>query len=177
MSITDEAKVYVGTYGKYNSGSIEGAWFELSDYDNKEAFYGACQELHGPGEHEFMFQDWEGIPEGMIGESFISDDAFKWAQMEDYDRELVMAFIECFGISTDTPLSEALDNANSAFAGRAATYDDWVYEFVDEIGLLGEMSDTLKTYFDYEKYGRDLSFDVSTAEADDGDVIVFWSNW
>lgn len=26
------AKVYVGTYGKYNNGSLSGAWLDLSDY-------------------------------------------------------------------------------------------------------------------------------------------------
>ena len=29
-------KVYVGTYGKYNSGSIEGKWVDLTDFDCKE---------------------------------------------------------------------------------------------------------------------------------------------
>ena len=27
-----EARVYVGTYGKYNNGSLFGAWLDLSDY-------------------------------------------------------------------------------------------------------------------------------------------------
>ena len=26
-----EARVYVGTYGKYNNGSLFGAWLDLSD--------------------------------------------------------------------------------------------------------------------------------------------------
>ena len=61
-----EAKVYVGTYRKYNEGSIEGKWLDLADYTDKADFYEACADLHkdeqGP---EFMFQDWEGIPVGL----------------------------------------------------------------------------------------------------------------
>ena len=33
-----EARVYVGTYGKYNNGSLFGAWLDLSDYSDKEDF-------------------------------------------------------------------------------------------------------------------------------------------
>ena len=37
-----EARVYVGTYGKYNNGSLFGAWLDLSDYSDKEDFYEAA---------------------------------------------------------------------------------------------------------------------------------------
>ena len=54
-----EASVYVGTYGKYNNGSLLGAWLDLSDYADKEEFYEACRELHKDEEDaEFMFQDY-----------------------------------------------------------------------------------------------------------------------
>ena len=62
-----DPRVYVGTYGKYNNGSIKGAWLNLADYADKDAFYAACAELHkDESDPEFMFQDHEGIPEGMI---------------------------------------------------------------------------------------------------------------
>ena len=41
-----EARVYVGTYGKYNNGSLFGSWLDLSDYSDKEDFYEACREIH-----------------------------------------------------------------------------------------------------------------------------------
>ena len=43
--VLSEAKVYVGTYAKYNNGSLFGAWLDLSDYSDKEEFYEACREL------------------------------------------------------------------------------------------------------------------------------------
>lgn len=36
------ASVYVGTYAKYNNGSLSGAWLNLSDYSDKEEFYEAA---------------------------------------------------------------------------------------------------------------------------------------
>ena len=65
-------RVYVGTYGSYNSGSLFGAWLNLDEYKNKDEFYAACRELHKrETDPEFMFQDYEGVPSWMIGESWI----------------------------------------------------------------------------------------------------------
>ena len=33
--VLSEVKVYVGTYAKYNNGSLSGAWLDLSDYSDK----------------------------------------------------------------------------------------------------------------------------------------------
>lgn len=53
--VLSEAKVYVGTYAKYNNGSLFGAWLDLSDYSDKEEFYEACREPH-VAEFCFMLQ-------------------------------------------------------------------------------------------------------------------------
>ena len=70
------SKIYVGTYGKYNAGSIKGEWLDLEDYANKQEFIDACYKLHAD-EHdpELMFQDWEDIPS-----SFIVDSSAKLSQ-------------------------------------------------------------------------------------------------
>lgn len=36
--------IYVGTYGKYNSGSLAGAWLNVNDYESEAEFYEACRE-------------------------------------------------------------------------------------------------------------------------------------
>ena len=53
-------KVYVGTYGKYNAGSIDGAWIDLDKFNSYDEFLAACRKLHHD-EHdpEFMIQDTE----------------------------------------------------------------------------------------------------------------------
>ena len=72
-----EPSIYVGTYEKYNNGSIAGKWLKLNDYDDLEGFYKACKELHNDeSDPELMFQDFEYIPNSMIGESWLSDEFF-----------------------------------------------------------------------------------------------------
>lgn len=34
-----EARVYVGTYARYNNGSLFGKWLDLSDYSDKDEFW------------------------------------------------------------------------------------------------------------------------------------------
>ena len=72
------ARVYVGTYAKYNAGSLEGKWLSLEDYANKAEFIAACLELHkDEADPELMFQDWEGVPSWMIGESHIDPEVWE----------------------------------------------------------------------------------------------------
>lgn len=73
-----EARVYVGTYNKYNSGLLFGKWLDLSDYSDKDEFMEACRELHEDEQDpEYMFQDYENIPEALISESWLSDKFFE----------------------------------------------------------------------------------------------------
>ena len=71
------AKCYIGTYGKYNGGSLFGKWLDLSDYPTYQDFLNACKELH-KNEHdpEFMIQDWEGLPDGFSSVEWIGEGDF-----------------------------------------------------------------------------------------------------
>ena len=112
-----EASVYVGTYGKYNNGSLFGAWLDLSDYADKEEFYEACRELHKDEEDaEFMFQDWENVPEGLISESWISENFFTLRDAVEQlgDTEQEAFFVWCNYKSRD--LSE--EDADGAIRNR-----------------------------------------------------------
>ena len=46
MKTSVEFRIYVGTYAKYNDGSLFGKWMDLSDYIDLNDFYEACLELH-----------------------------------------------------------------------------------------------------------------------------------
>lgn len=91
-----DAAIYCGTYGKYNSGSIAGKWLKLSKYESKNDFLQTCRRLHkDESDPEFMFQDYENVPESMIAESFISDEIWKvLAILKKYDAKRQEAFAE-----------------------------------------------------------------------------------
>ena len=59
----EKPAIYVGTYKKYNNGSIQGAWFDLTKFDCLEDFIEACEELHDDEDDpELMYQDFENFP-------------------------------------------------------------------------------------------------------------------
>ena len=144
-------RVYVGTYAKYNDGSLFGKWLSLEDYNDKEEFLKACAELHSDEEDpELMFQDWEGIPSGMVSECSV--DAECWTLLdayERYDEGAVIAYCQCFGEWNEARF-------NDSFRGEFDSWETMAEELLEETGVIYEIPENLRYYFDYEKYARDL---------------------
>ncbi|EDT6893033.1 antirestriction protein ArdA [Salmonella enterica subsp. enterica] len=149
---TTTPAVYVGTYHKYNCGSIFGKWFDLTEFDGREDFYEACQALHADEwDAEFMFQDWEGIPSQFVSEcsidwNFIA--AYKRAEEEGREAAFI-AWAEYTGECD-------YDAFDDAYRGEAESEEDFVREMVEDNGLLNEVPEPLRSYFDFEAWARDL---------------------
>jgi antirestriction protein len=99
--------VYVGTYAKYNEGSIFGKWVNLTDFTNIKDFYLFCFDLH-KDEHdpELMFQDWENFPENTIWECSIDNEVFDLLQLDEHDQKQVLIYQNATGYK----LAECLNN-------------------------------------------------------------------
>ena len=167
-----KARVYVGTYAKYNAGSIAGKWLDLEDYADHDAFIEACHELHKDEEDpELMFQDYEGFPASYYGESSIKPELWDWLELDDDDKVILSLYADNIGEDA------TIEDAREAFAGTARSLEDWAEQFADDTGLLEKVPENLRYYFDWEKYARDLEIggDIWTAEHD-GDVYVFWNS-
>ncbi len=168
MIATTTARIYVGTYAKYNDGNLAGAWLDLEDYADETEFYDACRQLHADEDDpEFMYQDWEGIPAGMIGESHLSDDVWDWLELDDDDRELLAVYQEHVDGSGD------IETAREAFDGRHDSASDWAAEFLYDSGAMQSVPENLRNYFDFEAYARDCRYDGMTFANHGGEVWVF----
>jgi antirestriction protein len=152
-----ENKIYVGTYSKYNNGSIEGAWIDLENL-SKEEFDLKCKELHkDETDPEFMFQDWEcnHILDAYIDEMGIDSEFWEIKeQLENtsFDLEALEAYKSIFGEINFRDFEDKffchIDdyNVNRAFG-------DYMLE---EMGELEQVPQHLRYYIDSELYGRDL---------------------
>ena len=154
---TTKPRLYVGTYAKYNNGSIAGEWVDLEQFDNAEDFYKYCKKLH-KNEHdpEFMFQDFEGFPRDMYSESGIDDRLFEFVAMDQHDREIVTAGMDYFGQNED------LEYIKDHYVGKYEKEIDLAYELIEQGGYLEQCPDIVKYHFDYESYARDLFIDGFT---------------
>lgn len=147
----DTPRLYVGTYAKYNSGSIAGAWLNLEDYSDRDAFLEACAELHKDEEDpELMFQDFEGFPRSYYSESSAPpDELWDWIDLDDRERDMVAAYRD--GINE----SASVDDIRDAFSGTFDSEANWAENFLDETGGLEGVPEHLKNYIDFAAYGRD----------------------
>lgn len=161
-----EMRVYVGTYEKYNNGSIAGAWLDLEDYADKEEFYEACKALHEDEEDpELMFQDWEGIPKSMISECSIDDAVWElMGAYEDHGKGPVDAYCSIFGEWNESDFGDR-------YRGEWSSDEAMAEEFLEETGTLGSIPENLRCYFDVERYARDMMCDMC-----EEDGFYFWNH-
>jgi len=147
------AQIYVGTYAKYNNGSLAGKWMTLNNYDDREGFYTACLELHSDEDDpELMFQDWEDIPDDYINESHISDKF--WELMDLIESSHLSAEAYCAGLD----LGIELDDIEDRYQGQWGSDREFAENFFDEI-YLPNVPEFMQLYIDYDAFARDLMVD------------------
>ena len=155
------SKIYVGTYRKYNEGSIKGDWLDLTDYANKDDFLEACAELHNDeSDPELMFQDWEDIPVRFVGESHIDEKTWDWLELSEDEREIVAIYMD--EVDHDAPVETALE----CYEGEHDSEEDWARDFWDHTGMVNEVPEFAQNYIDYEQFARDcrLGGDITFVE-------------
>jgi antirestriction protein len=146
------SKIYVGTYGKYNAGSIKGAWLDLEDYNSKQEFIDACYKLHADeNDPELMFQDWEDIPSSFISESSLDERTWEWLSLDEDERQTVSAYLDEVDQSSD------VDSALEAFDGEHDSEEDWARDFWEQTGMSSQLPEFAQNYIDYQGFARDAS--------------------
>lgn len=171
-----EPRAWVGCLGCYNSGLLNGAWIdgvEAGDISKavkvkigEPSIYGAnCPVCVKCGSDEFWVFDHEGFSGLISGECSPSEAQTKaelLASADDSEREAFIAWL-ALGMGED------LEAMREAYIGEFSTYSDLAEYFVESGAL--EIPDNIRSYFDYEAYGRDLSFDLM-----EHGTHYFWNN-
>ena len=159
----NEMKVYVGTYAKYNNGSLYGKWLDLSYFGSYDDFICECKDVHkDEADPELMFQDHEGILGQMIGESWISEKIWELMECISFIKNegAFLAFIDNYGydLSKDD-IHKIEEKLQKSYQGKYDSELDFTYDYIDDSYDLEEMIGELSAYFDYEAYSRYLFLD------------------
>ncbi len=166
--IGDTPKIYVGTYAKYNNGSIDGKWIDLSKYNTYEEFLEACYKLHeDEDDPEFMVQDYENFPEKWYHEGGLPteeefDKINEYYLMDDSQKDAYAAYVSY----TD---NDSIEDFEDAYEGQFDSPEDFAYHIVDDMGWDSVGQENLDTYFDYDSFGRDLMYDFHRGDPDNTD--------
>jgi antirestriction protein len=114
-----------------------------------------------------MFQDWENIPDFLISECSLHENAFTYFQAtSEMDDDTAEAFeIYCNHInswpSNGYELEDQLEcfreNYRGYFGGAMKDAKlEYTYQHVEDTGMLSGMPAALERYFYYEAFARDL---------------------
>ena len=151
---SDSPALYCGTYGKYNSGNLNGMWVDLSTFDDYEDFINFCKAIHADeSDPELMYQDFENMPYSLYHES-MGKEGFenikKYCELcEEYNVLAVDDFLKFFK-------PEDLDRMHDAYVGVYDSEEDFAEEIVSGCYDLEKMMGNLADYFDYDALARDL---------------------
>lgn len=161
-------KVYVSTYGKYNSGSIDGKWLNLDDYKSKGEFITACRKLHSDEPFpEFMFQDYQYSKDNAWEESLYSEiqiSAEYW-RIKEYlkesntDAEIFSAYVNCLDTYESKHLStKDVDDCNELFIGCYESDDVFAESMAEEDDDYNNIPERYALHIDWEGIARDDKF-------------------
>lgn len=161
--------LYVGTYHKYNCGSLDGRWWYLCNYADIDDLLADIEEYHND-EHdpEYMVQDWDNLPHGFYASSLgecLNKPALEFMHSleTDSDGELVAHYLDATGQDWDDfeNFEDAKEKANDAVVGyldpaKFYDFDDWAVEhFLEGV----EVPDYIEHYLDHAKIARDMQYD------------------
>ena len=159
-------RIYLTNLGKYNEGELIGEWLDLpcTDEELEEAKerIGISDEPDENGNYyeEWFITDYETDIHGLIvGEYDNLDELNELAEtldeLDEYEREIVEAMI-----SEGYSLEDAIDKKEDCMIYyNCEDMEDVAREYAEETGLLDSIPENLQSYFDFEAYGRDMSFE------------------
>ena len=150
-------KIYITNLGKYNEGELIGEWVDLpiSDDELQEVL-----ERIGINENyeEYFITDYENDFNYAVGEYDSIEELNEIAEqvdlLDDDEKTIVQALID-YGYS----FVDALETYEDCIMYDCSDFTELAYLIVDECGYLDGVAEAVSRYFDYEAFGRDLSFD------------------
>lgn len=173
---TTTPRAWIGCLACYNNGRLRGQWIDAetaaAEVDADAITYGGqatprtypsgsagvfCKACHGD---EFDVFDYENVPRSCAGIRSFYDNANYLAEAGSDLLERLQILSGWLG--GDLTLEELATYDEDNYCGQWARFQDYAEHLADEIGLLGEMPETLSHYFDWEAWSRDLEHDYYT---------------
>lgn len=164
-------KIYLTNLGKYNEGYLIGEWVDLPI--SNEELQKVLDRIGINEEYEEYFitdseTDLDGIE---IGEYSNLDDLNEMAEtlesLDDDEKEVVDAIM-----SEGYSLEEALEKKEDCIVYcDCSDMEDVAREYAEQTGLLNSIPENLQSYFDFEAYGRDMSYEGTFVFTNNGNCV------
>lgn len=164
-------RIYLTNLGKYNEGHLIGEWVDLPI--SEEELQKVLDRIGINEEYEEYFitdseTDLDGIE---IGEYSNLDDLNEMAEtlesLDDDEKEVVDAIM-----SEGYSLEEAIEKKDDCIVYcDCSDMEDVAREYAEQTGLLDSIPENLQSYFDFEAYGRDMSYEGTFVFTNNGNCV------
>ncbi|HAV13886.1 MAG TPA: antirestriction protein ArdA [Opitutae bacterium] len=169
-------RIYVACLASYNAGILHGAWIDL---DGSESIEDRIADIlkASPEEdaEEWAVHDQEAC--GQLSEYAGTDtlnaiqEAYEKTEKEGIEWEAFCEFCAHMGHNIE---ADTVEMFSEAYAGTWNSLIEWCENFLEETGQLEAIPESLRFYFDYAAFARDMEInDVFTIEHG-GEVLIFW---
>ena len=169
---TTNPRLYVGTYAKYNAGSIAGEWLDLEDYSSPAEFMEAAAAVHSDeSDPELMFQDFEGFPKCWYSESGAPPEIiWEWLELDETERA-------AFGIyAANFHGAGTVDDFRDAYCGTWESEADFAEQTAEDCGVIPKDFPAW-IVIDWEAtWNCNLRFDYFFERDEDGNLHIFRNN-
>jgi antirestriction protein len=168
---TDTPRIYVASLSDYNAGRLHGVWID-ADQDAEDIRAEIAEMLSESSEEiaeEYAIHDHENFAGVSIGEYDDLDQIADIARMISEHGEAYGAYVDHVGVDY-----ASLQDFEDTYCGRWDSEVDYAENFIDQYHDLDQMMGSLSSYFDYERFARDLfRSDLYSVAASDGGIYVF----
>jgi len=186
-----QLRVYVANLSKYNQGELCGDWLNLPTTNNQiKTFLKHQIKLYNPHTEEYAIHDYESNFNHNENENLynLNTLAIKLEQMSENEKTLAAAYCNANGLKDTLNILNICEQINDI---SYVEIDSNIWGSKEEkLGytILEEINTDLKTaleqcklgttltaydYFDFEKYGRDISIDEGYFATDE--IFIFYT--
>ena len=174
-------KIYVTNLGKYNEGFLIGKWLELPA--TEEEIEKTLEEIgisdepdeNGIYYEEYFITDYETDMDGIkVSEYSNIDDLNELAEtiddLDEDEKEIVNA-----SMGEGYSLEDAIEKKDDVMIYYNCSNMEQVAEdYAEQVGLLNDIPESLRYYFDFEAYGRDMGFEGHFVFTDSGNCVQIY---
>jgi len=174
--------IYLTNLGKYNEGELLGEWVELPIIDEElNKVFDRIQICHdnivytdecGTPYEEYFITDYETDINGLeVGEysnlDKLNEIAKSLEDLDEHEKEVVKVLL-----GEGYELTDAMEKKDDCMIYyNCNDMEDVAREYVEQVGLLNDIPSNLQNYFDFESFGRDMSFEGHYVFTDNGNCV------
>lgn len=164
-------KLYIANLAEYNNGELVGKWIELPM--NVDDLKKEIAKILGSDE-EFAIHDYEApFNVNEYDNIYKINEYAERLSSINLDRNIIEKIL-----SNSCNIEEGInviENEKYILYDNCESMSDVAYEIVHELGYIHEIPESLRSYFDYEAFGRDLEIERTFLYAGNGSYVeIIW---